>query len=56
MDIRQKDDDPDKYMFFMEINSNDFDKLHRIIKEYDDKAFIVVNESKTVVNGYFSQK
>ena len=56
MDIRQKDDEPDKYMFFMEINSNDFDKLHRIIKKYDDKAFIVVNESKTVVNGYFSQK
>ena len=56
MDIRQKDDDPDKYMFFMEINSSDFDKLHKIIKKYDKKAFIVVNESKTVVNGYFGQK
>ena len=56
MYIRQKDDDPDKYMFFMEINSSDFDKLHKIIKKYDKKAFIVVNESKTVVNGYFGQK
>lgn len=56
MDIRQKDDDPDKYMFFMEINSSDFNKLHKIIKKYDKKAFIVVNESKTVVNGYFGQK
>ena len=56
MDIRQKDDDPDKYMFFMEINKNDFDKLHRLIKRFDKNAFIVVNESKVVINGYFSQK
>ena len=56
MDIRQKDDDPDKYMFFMEINKNDFDRLHRLIKKFDKNAFIVVNESKVVINGYFSQK
>lgn len=56
MDIRQKDNEDDKFMFFMEINSNDFDKLHKIIKKYDKRAFIVVNESKTVVNGYFGQK
>ena len=56
MDIRQKDDDPDKYMFFMEINKNDFDRLHRLIKRFDKNAFIVVNESKVVINGYFSQK
>lgn len=56
MDIRQKDNEDDKFMFFMEINSNDFDKLHSIIKRHDKRAFIVVNESKTVVNGYFSQK
>ena len=56
MDIRQKDNEDDKFMFFMEINSNDFDKLHSIIKKHDKRAFIVVNESKTVVNGYFSQK
>ncbi|MGM9879539.1 MAG: DUF5698 domain-containing protein [Bacilli bacterium] len=56
MDIRQKDDDPDKYMFFMEINKNDFDKLHKLIKKFDKDAFIVVNESKVVINGYFSQK
>ena len=56
MDIRQKDNEPDKFMFFLEINSNDFDKLHKIIKKHDKKAFIVVNESKTVVNGYFKEK
>lgn len=56
MDLRERDDANNKYMFFMEINSSDFDKLHRIIKKHDKKAFIVVNESKTVVNGYFGQK
>ena len=56
MNINQKEDEPLKYMFFMEIESNKFDKLHKIIKRYDKRAFIVVNESKTVVNGYFSQK
>ena len=56
MDIGQKDDDPDKYMFFMEINKNDFDRLHRLIKRFDKNAFIVVNESKVVINVYFSQK
>ena len=56
MDIRQKDNEPNKFMFFLEINSEDFDKLHKIIKKHDKKAFIVVNESKTVVNGYFKEK
>ncbi len=56
MDIKQKDNEPDKYMFFMEINKSDFDKLHKLIKKFDKNAFIVVNESKVVINGYFSQK
>lgn len=56
MDINQKENEPDKYMFFIEINKNDFIKLHGLIKQFDKNAFIVVNESKTVINGYFSNK
>ena len=56
MDIREKDNEPNKYMFFMEIDSNDFDRVHKIIKRHDKKAFIVVNESKFVVNGFFKRK
>ena len=56
MDINQRKDKPDKYMFFIEINKNDFNKLYRIIKKFDQEAFIVVNESKTVINGYFQSK
>ncbi len=42
-----------KYMLFMEVNSNKFNNLKRIIKMYDKKAFIVVNETMFVQNGYF---
>lgn len=55
MDIREKDNEKNKYLFFLEIDKNDFNKLHRIIKNYDKKAFIIVNESKFVVNGYFKK-
>ena len=55
IDINQKKNQPDKYMFFLEINKKDFDKLHKLIKKYDKEAFIVVNESKEVINGYFNQ-
>lgn len=56
MDINQKEGMPDKYMFFIEINKKDFNKLYSLIKEFDKNAFIVVNESKTVINGYFQSK
>lgn len=42
----------EKYMLFIEIDKNDFNHLKRIIKNYDKKAFIVVNETKYVQNGY----
>lgn len=56
MDINQKEGEPDKYMFFMEIDKNDLNRLCSLIKKYDKNAFIVVNESKAVINGYFSEK
>lgn len=49
-------DDVDKYMLFLEVDSNKFEILKNIIKEYDDKAFIVVNETIFVHNGYFGLK
>lgn len=56
IDINHKKEEPDKYMFFLEINQTDFDKLHKLIKKYDKDAFIVANESKNVINGYFNHK
>ena len=51
--INQKKGYPDKYMFFLEINQKDLTKLQKLIKKHDKNAFIVVNESKKVINGYF---
>lgn len=45
----------DKYMLFIEINNKLDHELTNLIKKYDDKAFIVANETKYVVNGYFGQ-
>ena len=42
-----------KYMLFVEVDSNKFNLLNKIVKSVDSKAFIVVNETMFVHNGYF---
>lgn len=42
-----------KLLLFVEIDSSRLDDLESLVKEYDDKAFVVVNETKFVQNGYF---
>ena len=43
-------------LLFIETNKKRYKKLLNIIKKYDSKAFIVVNDSKHVENGYFDIK
>lgn len=43
----------EKYMLYMQIDSKQYNRLISIIKKYDNKAFVVVNETKFVQNGYF---
>lgn len=52
MNIKGLDEENDKYMLFIEINKKRLEHLKEIIKKIDDKAFIVVNETKYVQNGY----
>ena len=40
-------------MLFVEVDSNKFNLLNKIVKSVDSKAFIVVNETMFVHNGYF---
>lgn len=47
--------DSKKYMLFMEINSKKYSNLVKEIKVLDKNAFIVANESKYVINGYFQK-
>ncbi|NLV90156.1 MAG: DUF2179 domain-containing protein, partial [Tenericutes bacterium] len=43
----------DGRMLNISINKSKEKNLRNLIKEYDSSAFIVVNESKYVENGYF---
>ena len=52
IDIKGQDKANEKYMLFIEIQKNNFDQLKKLIHSVDKKAFIVVNETKYVQNGY----
>lgn len=53
MDIDGKNKDEDKYMLFIEIDNYKLEELQKMIRQNDKKAFLVVNETKYVQNGYF---
>lgn len=42
-----------KYMLYIQVDSKQYHKLIKLINSLDNKAFIVVNETKVVYNGYF---
>lgn len=42
-----------KYMLYIQIRDKSLENLKRIVRKLDNKAFIVVNETKYVENGYF---
>lgn len=42
----------DKYMLFIEIRNKNLTHLKEFIRQNDDKAFVVVNETKFVQNGF----
>lgn len=45
-------DDTKKKILFITLNSRNLEKLKKIINEFDSNAFIVINESKVVHNGF----
>lgn len=51
LNIKGKNEN-DKYMLLIEINNTSFDHLKDNIKKIDNKAFIVVHDTKYVQNGY----
>ena len=53
IDVKGLDSEQPKYMLFMEINKKRLTHLKKLIKDLDERAFIVVNETKMVHNGYF---
>lgn len=53
IDVKGFEEGQPKYMLFMEINKKRLTHLKKLIKDLDERAFIVVNETKMVHNGYF---
>ncbi len=52
--IEVKGNNDFKYMLYIQIRNNSLEKLKNIVRKLDNKAFIVVNDTKYVENGYFS--
>lgn len=44
-----------KYMLFIEVDNKKYNSLVKLIKSLDEKAFIIVNDTKYVINGYFGR-
>ena len=40
-------------MLYIQVDSKKYHSLIKLIKKLDSNAFIVVNETKVVYNGYF---
>ena len=51
MDIHGQDE-KGKYMLYIEVNNKSYNDLRKIIQKNDNKAFVVVNETKYVQNGF----
>ena len=52
INIQGQEETTDKYMLFIEIRNKNLEHLKEFIREKDEKAFIVVNETKYVQNGF----
>ena len=55
IDILDNEDDVDKKMLIITLNSKHLEELKRILRHIDKKAFVVVNESKIVQNGFIKK-
>lgn len=47
--------DNDSYLLLIQINSSNLDSLKSIVNKYDERAFIVINETKYVQNGFIKK-
>lgn len=52
INIQGQEETTDKYMLFIEIRHKNLTHLKEFIRKNDEKAFIVVNETKYVQNGF----
>jgi len=56
IDVNSSNHSEEKYMLFIELSSDKLNAFKTLIKELDEKAFIMVSDTKQVVNGYFNNR
>lgn len=55
IDINASEFSAEKYMLFSEISSTQLYDFKNLINELDPKAFIMVNDTRHVINGFFKE-
>ncbi len=54
--VEGRNKESEKHMLFIEVTNKKVDTIEQLIKKIDPKAFIVVNETKFIQNGYMGEK
>lgn len=54
INVEGKDKEREKYMLFIEISNKNLTHLEQRVKELDHDAFMVINETKYVQNGFIN--
>lgn len=54
IDIKGKEE-KEKALLLIQINNNNLEQLKSLIKKYDEKAFIIINETKYIENGFIKK-
>lgn len=52
VDVKGSFNRTEKYMLFLEINKLKYENLIKIVNEHDPQAFVTVNDTRYVVNGF----
>ncbi len=52
VDVKPSEFSDEKYMLFVEVQKNAVGKTYSLINKLDPKAFIIIQETKHVINGY----
>ena len=52
IDLKKDGNSEKKEMLFIEVNNNSVKDLKNLINKYDKEAFVVISDSKFVMNGY----
>lgn len=52
IELKKEKNIPKKELYLIEVNSNRVKELKNLVNQYDEKAFIIVSDSKFTTNGY----